>query len=79
MKGGEREEGKDVRRKKGMREDERDEESEKGRGKEGRSRCGGSLVARQTSGAEIPGSNPASTAIILMRCRIIVQYCKISG
>ena len=24
-------------------------------------RCGGSLVAHQTSGAEVPGSNPAST------------------
>ena len=35
-------------------------------------RCGGSLVARQTSGAEVPGSNPASTTMILMRCRIIV-------
>ena len=37
------------------------------------SRCGGSLVAHQTSGAEVPGSNPASTTIILMRCRIIVK------
>ena len=42
------------------------------------SRCGGSLVVRQTSGAEVLGSNPASTAMILMRCRIIVLYCKIS-
>ena len=35
-------------------------------------RCGGSLVARQTSVAEVPGSNLASTTMILMRCRIIV-------
>ena len=27
------------------------------------SRCGGSLVARQTSGAGVPGSNPASTTM----------------
>ena len=40
--------------------------------------CGGSLVARQTSGAEVPGSNSASTTMILMRCRIIVYYCKTS-
>ena len=39
-------------------------------------RCGGSLVARQTSGAEVLGANPASISMILMRCRIIVQYCK---
>ena len=36
------------------------------------SRCGGSLVAPQTSGAEVSGSNPASTTMVLMRCRIIV-------
>ena len=35
-------------------------------------RCGGSSVAHQTSGAEFPGSNPASPTMILMRCRIIV-------
>ena len=35
--------------------------------------CGGSLVTHSTSGAEVPGSNPASPAMILMRCRIIVQ------
>ena len=34
---------------------------------------GGSLVVHQTSGAEVPGSNPASTTMILMRCRIIVK------
>ena len=36
-------------------------------------------VAPQTSGAEVPGSNPASEAsptMILMRCRIIVLLCK---
>ena len=42
-------------------------------------RCGGSLLARQTSAAEVPGSNPASTAMILMHCGIIVLYCKIPG
>ena len=36
-------------------------------------RCAGSLVAHQTSGAEVPGSNPASPTMILMRCRIIVK------
>ena len=36
-------------------------------------RCGGSLVAHQTSGAEDLGSNPASTTMSLMRCRIIVK------
>ena len=30
------------------------------------------LVARQTSEAEVPGSNPASPTMILGRCRIIV-------
>ena len=35
-------------------------------------RCGGSLVARQTSEAEVPVSNPASPTLILGRCRIIV-------
>ena len=44
-------------------------------------RCGGSLAAHQTSGAEVPGSNPASPTMILMRCRIriIVIMQKISG
>ena len=28
-------------------------------------RCAGSLVAHQTSGAEVPGSNPASSPMIL--------------
>ena len=27
-------------------------------------RCGGSLIAHQTSGAEVPGSNPASTHLV---------------
>ena len=35
--------------------------------------CGGSLLALQTSQAEVPGSNPASPTMILMRCRIIVN------
>ena len=30
------------------------------------------LVAHQTSGAQVPGSNPAFPTMILMRCRIIV-------
>ena len=30
------------------------------------------FVARQTSGAEVPGSNPVSPTMILERCRIIV-------
>ena len=30
------------------------------------------LVVHQTSGAEVPGSNPASPRMILGRCRIIV-------
>ena len=30
------------------------------------------MVAHQTSGAEVPGSNTASPTMILMRCRIIV-------
>ena len=34
-------------------------------------RCGGSLVAHQTSEAEVPGSYPASLTMILMLCRII--------
>ena len=37
-----------------------------------KAKCGGSLVAHQASRAEVPGSNPASTTMILMRCRIIV-------
>ena len=42
--------------------------------------CGGWLVAHQTSGAEVPGSNPASPTMILMRCRIIViKYRKSQG
>ena len=36
-------------------------------------KCGGSIVAHQTSGAEVPGSNTASSTMILMRCRIIVH------
>ena len=28
-------------------------------------------IAHQTSGAEVPGSKPASTTMILMRCRIV--------
>ena len=36
-------------------------------------RCGGSLEELHTSGAEFPGSNPASPARILVRCRIIVN------
>ena len=35
-------------------------------------RCGGKLAVRQTSRAEILGSNPASPTMVLMRCRIIV-------
>ena len=35
-------------------------------------------VVHQTFGAEVLGSNPASPTMILGRCRIIVQYCKIS-
>ena len=35
-------------------------------------RCGGSVVVHQTS-KEVPGSNPASPTMILMRCRIIVK------
>ena len=31
-------------------------------------RCGGSLVVRQTSGAEVSGSNPAFTTMILTVC-----------
>ena len=31
------------------------------------------LIARQTSGAEVPGSNPASPTMILVRC--IFPYC----
>ena len=34
--------------------------------------CGGSLLAHQSSGAEVLGSNPASPTMIMMRCRIIV-------
>ena len=29
------------------------------------------MIARQTSGAEVPGSNPASPTMILGRCSII--------
>ena len=36
-------------------------------------RCGGSLLAHQTSEAEVLGSNPESPTMILMRCRIIVK------
>ena len=36
------------------------------------------MVALQTAEAAVPGSNPASPTMILMRCRIIVIYCKIS-
>ena len=36
-------------------------------------RCGGSLVALLTAEAAVPGSNPASPAMILMRCRVIVK------
>ena len=36
-------------------------------------RCGGSLIAHQTSVAEVPGSKPASPTMILMRGRIIVN------
>ena len=36
-------------------------------------RCGGSLVAHQTSEAEVPGWNPTPSTLILMRCRIIVK------
>ena len=35
-------------------------------------RCGGSLAAHQTSGAEVPGLNPATLTMILVCCRIIV-------
>ena len=35
-------------------------------------RCVGSLVAQQTSGAEVPGLNLASPTMILGPCRIIV-------
>ena len=38
-------------------------------------RCGGSLEAHQTSGAEVSGAIPASTTMILMRCRISVKQC----
>ena len=31
------------------------------------------MLAHQTSEAEVPGSNPASPTMILMRCRIIVN------
>ena len=33
------------------------------------------MVAHQTSGAEVPGSNPAYPTMILGRCKIIVLYC----
>ena len=32
------------------------------------------MVAHQTSGADVLGSDPASPTIILMRCKIIVLY-----
>ena len=32
-----------------------------------------SVFLLKISGAEVPGSNPASPAMILMRCRIIVN------
>ena len=35
--------------------------------------CDGSLVAHQTTGAEVPASNPASPKMVLMRCRIIAS------
>ena len=35
-------------------------------------RCGGSLVAHQTSGAGVLGSKSASTTMILMHCWIIL-------
>ena len=35
------------------------------------------MVAQQTSGAEVVGSNPASPTMILGRCSINVYYCKI--
>ena len=38
-------------------------------------RCDGSLVAHQTSGAEVPGSNPAFSTMILMRC--MQDHCAI--
>ena len=31
----------------------------------------GNEIVHQTSGGEVPGSNPASPSMILMRCRII--------
>ena len=31
------------------------------------------MLVHQTSEAEVPGSNPASPTMILMRCRIIVN------
>ena len=34
---------------------------------------GGSLEAHQNSGVEVPGSNPASPTMILMRCRITAK------
>ena len=37
------------------------------------------LVVHQTSGTEVPGSNPASATMILGRCRITVYYCKSQG
>ena len=36
----------------------------------GSSRCGGSLAAHQTSGAEVPGSNPASSTMILSHANV---------
>ena len=37
---------------------------------------GGSLEAHQNSGVEVPGSNPASPTMILMRCRITTKKCR---
>ena len=34
------------------------------------------MVASQTSGVEVPGSNPVSSTMILGRFRIIVKYFK---
>ena len=36
-------------------------------------RCVVSMEAHQTSGAEVPGWNPASPTMILMHCRITVS------
>ena len=36
-------------------------------------------IVHQTSGAEVPGSNPAFPTMILMRCRIIVYSNKVDN